>query len=735
MVRSLVFSALIAIVSACKQPPQTQALNSPATAQPEHAPGDAGHDGDRAAVASPDAGAPAGDSLRAIVQRGEWSLALRTLNALPEAERSKPEVRYLAARLAWETRDAKQCLVLLTDLERALPLLAEPARELRALAQLDVGEYAPAAEYFGKRTDVRSLTKAAFAFEQAGNVEAMKRAVAAALAKKGVHHADEVQLRSARLRMGSEFGAEDAKWLLVNAPKSLSPDGTLANAKLTKAGQAAKERLGAAPELDGEAWHKYAKTLVDEGFVEHALSLVPRIPRKLAGCAKGELLYRSRTRYLDASKAYTACASEHSEDAAEYLLLSARALSRADKDDEARLAYERLETRFPKSPSAAQAGFLRGRLAALSGHWAEAAQSLDRLQNVKESDTSLEQARIRAIAHLLAKDLKPAKALLTKLTGEGSLEERARATNLAALAAFQMGEKLAAIGLWSANFREHPLDYAGLVARARLKWAGVETELPASLVKASAVATVKLPDFVALLNSLGLSDEAEAALRSREGELSERSGGASVQGTCDAYGLLDRAERRYDLLAQIPKPLLLSLSASNAWAWECAYPRPYFEAVQTGSASSQVSSDLVYGVMRAESGFRAKVRSPVGAIGLLQLMPKTAEAIATRRSETLSENWKDDAYLNVRFGADYLGMLLRDLGHPALAAAAYNAGPEAITRWRKNMGEIDLDVFLELIPYAETRTYVSRVLSNTAHYAFLYNGETAIPEFKLDQRK
>jgi soluble lytic murein transglycosylase len=658
-------------------------------------------------LATVDAGPDA--PLRELVAKGEWKNALLALRALSQAERAKPELLYLEARLCFELGLPSEVNKPLENLETKQPLLAESVRELRARAALETGDNAVAAAYFSKKDDVRSLLRAAQAFAAQKDAANTSRIVAVILARKGVSRADEALARTQRLRVGGEDGAADARWLYLRAPAS-------------EGGKLAHTQLGKTPDFSPSEWLQYAHSLVDAGRADEALLVAPRITAKVSACPRGELLGKARS-YLDASKAYAQCVAEGHGDRGALALESARALSRAHKDDEARIAYEQVEKRYPEI--APKARFLRGRLFALSGKFAEAAQVLDHSDG-KESDG--ERLRVRAIAHLLAKDPRTAKKLFTQLAGEGTEEERARASNLAALAALELGEKLAAVALWSANARARPLDYSGLVAQSRLQMVGVNADVP--LGKPLPEVGTPLPAFVETLRELGLGDEAEVALRKREGEISGRGEGRTTEMLCNAYGMLDRAERRFELHTQVPKPLLELLAPEATWAWRCAYPRPYAALVKSTSALANVLPELVYGVMRAESGFRPRVHSPVNAVGLLQLMPKTAEEVAKRRGEVLPAHWMDDAFANVRLGTDYLGTLLADLKEPALAVAAYNAGPEAIHRWQNGMGAgVPLDLFIELIPYEETRVYVARVLSNFAHYMFL--ASETVPTLKL----
>jgi soluble lytic murein transglycosylase len=140
-----------------------------------------------------------------------------------------------------------------------------------------------------------------------------------------------------------------------------------------------------------------------------------------------------------------------------------------------------------------------------------------------------------------------------------------------------------------------------------------------------------------------------------------------------------------------------------------------------------VPAELLQALMREESALDAEAVSPAGAIGLTQLMLPTARQVARR----LKLPPPDRAGLmepatSIRIGAAYLGDLLaRFGGSEALALAAYNAGENAVGRWRAAGPGLPLDEFVEEIPYDETRGYVKRVLRSYASYRLLAGAATA----------
>jgi soluble lytic murein transglycosylase len=162
------------------------------------------------------------------------------------------------------------------------------------------------------------------------------------------------------------------------------------------------------------------------------------------------------------------------------------------------------------------------------------------------------------------------------------------------------------------------------------------------------------------------------------------------------------------------------LAPEDVELWWYAWPAPYEAELLHATRSGQPTPELVYSIMREESGYRPHVVSVSGARGLLQLMPETASRVA--RDVSMSPFDPDDLFtpaVNIELGSAYLGQLLaRFNGNAAAAIGSYNAGPEAVSRWRP--GATPEDIWIEEIPYDQTRAYVKRVLRSLHVYRVLY---------------
>lgn len=154
------------------------------------------------------------------------------------------------------------------------------------------------------------------------------------------------------------------------------------------------------------------------------------------------------------------------------------------------------------------------------------------------------------------------------------------------------------------------------------------------------------------------------------------------------------------------------------------YPRPYVTQFKAASEQCGVDIDLLYAISRQESLFQSSVKSPAGAIGLMQLLPSTARRILAQFPEHRDGkkiNLTDPA-TNTLAGSCYLRDLLKRYnGNLAYAIAAYNAGEGAVDTWISRREKIpDIPYFIEFIPYAETQTYVQRVLRNYYNIKWIY---------------
>ncbi|WP_052507527.1 transglycosylase SLT domain-containing protein [Desulfonatronovibrio magnus] len=148
------------------------------------------------------------------------------------------------------------------------------------------------------------------------------------------------------------------------------------------------------------------------------------------------------------------------------------------------------------------------------------------------------------------------------------------------------------------------------------------------------------------------------------------------------------------------------------------FPLSFSDLINRYSATRKLDPTWVFALARQESMFMADVGSPAGALGVMQIMPATGRRIASMLGESLSNQY---ALLcperNIRFGTYYLSMRLEELqNNPVLATAAYNAGAHRVRSWLPDNGTIAADIWVENIPFFETRDYIEKVFTYKAIY-------------------
>lgn len=194
--------------------------------------------------------------------------------------------------------------------------------------------------------------------------------------------------------------------------------------------------------------------------------------------------------------------------------------------------------------------------------------------------------------------------------------------------------------------------------------------------------------------------------------------------------------------------LMAAASLAKKWGWldqaiftlaktdywddlELRFPVEHKDGVLQQAQTQDLNPAWIYGVIRQESAFDAAVVSHAGAVGLMQLMPATAKLVAGKlKKKAPGKSELTDPDLNIQLGSNYLRDVLDQLyGNPVLATAAYNAGPSRVKRW---LPETDMpaDIWVELIPFSETRTYVQRVFT----YASIYDYRLQQPALRISVR-
>ena len=167
------------------------------------------------------------------------------------------------------------------------------------------------------------------------------------------------------------------------------------------------------------------------------------------------------------------------------------------------------------------------------------------------------------------------------------------------------------------------------------------------------------------------------------------------------------------------------------------FPLHHDAEIRRHAAANGLDPAWVAAEIRAESTFNPKARSPANALGLMQVIPSTGQAVASRLglSSYTGANSLYDPAINIAIGTAYLRELKQKYGNkPYVVLAAYNAGPTPTGRWLSQRGQFDPDIWIETISYKETRDYVARVLAFSVIYDWRLNGKAVSLDDRINGR-
>jgi soluble lytic murein transglycosylase len=290
----------------------------------------------------------------------------------------------------------------------------------------------------------------------------------------------------------------------------------------------------------------------------------------------------------------------------------------------------------------------------------------------------------------------------------------------------RLDSREAAQPLYQRVLAEAPRSYYGLLAERRLAGtprSSFDVGEPALRLPATPREAVSSdPGFerVDLLRRLGLPDLALVELA----DVVQRAAGDAVR----LYGLSGAyvESERYHLALRILRRNFAALATSGHPAvprafWEMLYPLAWRGEVTEAATRAGVDPFLVAAVVREESSYYPRAVSRAGARGLMQLMPGTAQPMVAGRGWSFrGGDLLDEPEANLELGASFLAAMLAEFRDPRLALAAYNAGPGRVRQWWQGRRDDDVEVWVEAIPFDETRHYVKRVILSWEEYRRIY---------------
>jgi soluble lytic murein transglycosylase len=436
---------------------------------------------------------------------------------------------------------------------------------------------------------------------------------------------------------------------------------------------------------------RMGRALFAAGRHGEAAGVLAPLARAAAPTGPTALYFLGRARLRGAAgsarDAFNELATRFPQDslAADGLFLMADLDDDAGRDAQATAGYRAVVERFPASPRAALAAMRLGSAALLRGDAAGAARTWD--------------------------------AVRARATRD---EAWAQATYWSGRAHQAAGDAAAARSRWSELRRRAPVSYYTVLGARRLNtpyWpAQLDPAPPVDAALAARMAALLGP--ADLLREAGLHADAEAEV--------DRVVRAAPEDPATRLALAEAlAERGWTVHGvRIGRALEAKMERPHARLLRVLYPLEYRPVIEAESRERGLDPFLVAALTRQESVFRPRARSPVGARGLMQVMPATGAGLASGAG---IRDWDVDMLynpeINVYLGTRFLAAQMRNYdGNLPYVFSAYNAGPGRVTRWRRFPEARDPELFTERIPFEETRDYVKILTRNIALYRGLYGG-------------
>jgi len=492
--------------------------------------------------------------------------------------------------------------------------------------------------------------------------------------------------------LASRPSANDARLAITLIDSSLSPLSATENLAVARAasgaGLFARAAVGFAradPELDASDRYAYATVLSRLGRDVDAAGQFARVP---ASSPQAAVAAYQRARSLlragqtpaarTALRRVTETFPRDTNVVAPALFLLADLATDDGRDSDARAGFGAVATRFPTNDLAPAALFRAATISYVAGKFDVAARDFDRLVERYPRSTDASAARYWA----------------------GRARERA-------------GDRKRATERWREVMATDPLSYYALASARRL---GIAPWKPAQPTDSSKrfPGLRRAADRAELLDVLGMATE-----ESFEYDALGAAGTTPDSMIGAAEVLMDHGETSRAI--GLARRALSASARRDARLFRLLYPLVYGDAIRAEAAARRVDPTLVAALIHQESGFTPRATSRAGAVGLMQVLPSVGASIA--KAEGLASYERVLLYqpdVNVRLGMAHLDAMLRQYPRVEYALAAYNAGGAPVRRWRQKPGTDDPELFVERIPYDETRDYVRILLRNQAMYRTLY---------------
>jgi soluble lytic murein transglycosylase len=507
----------------------------------------------------------------------------------------------------------------------------------------------------------------------------------------------------------------------------------------------ARERLVRAAELTtGRGWPDALAELAMIGGDEPAEILVRR------DYWLGETLFKMRRQYAHAGELLLAVYEKMGPLSAEALFHGARALSRADHDDEAIKWYALVVEKFPSSDFAQEAQFLTGWLEYNRGQFAAAIPGfVGLLAKYPTSKWALDSLWFEGYCHYLLGHYDEALPLLARLAAMSGELEGGKGRYWHARTLIALGKEQDGITELRGLVTRYPLSWYASLARARLHEKGVELgpwgdavdkdpektgpafgKVDDSLAKDPAI--IRVDELIAAGMGVEAGDELE---RVEKTLIAKWKTARALPLLLDRYTRAGNFSRPFELAevygggAFNHKPV----GQAKIW-WQYAFPQAYREHVEKYQASGKNPPYYLYSIMRKESGYNPHDVSYADAEGLLQMIPPTTRRVVAKLGLSYTDDLLYDPELNIEVGAWYIGNLAQKFKEQIpLAAGSFNSGPKPVMKWLDKYGDRPIDELVELVSFRETREYMKKVTAIYTRYLMLYDGADYTQPLTVDR--
>jgi len=512
--------------------------------------------------------------------------------------------------------------------------------------------------------------------------------------------------------------------------------------------------LGGPPFTPGDRISR-AKMLTAAHLWDQAVAELALIPKdQLTGPLQtqhdywlGTTLFQMRRRYADAAQLLLGVYQRL--DSAEAMFHGARALSRADKDDEAIVWYKKVVATYPRTSWAEEAQYLSGWLEFNRGKYKESLPGLEQTISKYPKSKWIDDALwFSGMAHYFLGEYDAARPSLARLAKFGGALEGGKGTYWLARIDEKLKRKDDAIEGYRTTLARYPFSWYALLAQSRLEALGVKVgpfggddpkaKGPAFSAEVDeALASDTLIERIDELIAAGLPTDAGEELSRGERPFLKRNEHKKAFAM-----LLDR----YRKAGNFNRPWVLAVSYGGAalngpprddakrW-WENAYPLAYADLVEKHQAIGKNPDHYLLSIMRKESGFDPHVVSYADAQGLLQMIPATSLRVSKELGVPYDPGKLYEPDYNIKLGSWYIGRLLQKFkGQIPFGAGSFNSGPRPVMKWLDQYGDREVDELVELVPFTQTREYMKKVTENYARYRYLYANEVYAQPLVVDKK-